>query len=106
MTDILSEIKNNLEGNNRRVVKAKNQINDLEDKEAKINQAEYKKKKKTKQNKNKMRIVKAASATTLRGPIFTSCWCQKEKRKSKKLGIYLKKTMKENFLKLLKEIDM
>ena len=44
MTDILSEIKNNLEGNNRRVVKAKNQINDLEDKEAKNDQSEQEEK--------------------------------------------------------------
>ena len=31
----LSEVKNNLEGNNSRVDEAKNQINDLEHKEAK-----------------------------------------------------------------------
>ena len=32
--------------------------------------------------------------------------CQKEKRRSKKLEIYLKKIMKENFPNLVKEIDM
>ena len=35
--DILIEIKNNLQGNNRRVNEAENQINDLEYKEAKTN---------------------------------------------------------------------
>ena len=38
--DTLTEIKNNLQGNNNRVDKAENQINDLEHKEAKNNQLE------------------------------------------------------------------
>ena len=38
--DTLIEIKNNLQGNNRRVDEAKNQINDMECKEAKNNQSE------------------------------------------------------------------
>ena len=38
MRDTLIEIKNNLQGNNSRVDEAKNQINDLEHKEAKNNQ--------------------------------------------------------------------
>ena len=38
--DTLIEIKNNLQGNNRRVDEAKNQINDLEHKEAKNNKSE------------------------------------------------------------------
>ena len=37
MTDILINIKDNLQGNNSRVDEAKNQINDLEHKEAKNN---------------------------------------------------------------------
>ena len=41
----LIEIKNNLQGKNSRVDKAKNQINDMEHKEAKNNQSENKKKK-------------------------------------------------------------
>ena len=40
MKDTLIEIKNNLQGNNRRLNEAKNQINDLEHKEAKDNQSE------------------------------------------------------------------
>ena len=38
--DTLIKIKNNLQGNNSRVDEAKNQINDLEYKEAKTNQSE------------------------------------------------------------------
>ena len=41
---ILTEIKNNLQGNNSRVDGAKNQINDLEHKEAKNNQSEQEQK--------------------------------------------------------------
>ena len=40
MKDSLIEIKNNLYGNNSRVNKAENQINDLEHKEARNNQSE------------------------------------------------------------------
>ena len=40
MKDSLIEIKNNLQGNNSRMDEAKNQINDLKQKEAKNNQSE------------------------------------------------------------------
>ena len=43
MKDTLIKIKNNLHGNNSRMDKAKNQINDLEHKEAKNNQSEEEK---------------------------------------------------------------
>ena len=48
MKDTLTEIKNNLQGNNSRVQEAKNQINDLEHKEAKNNQSEPEEKKNSK----------------------------------------------------------
>ena len=44
--DTLTEIKNNLQGNNSRVDEAKNQINDLEYKEAKNNHTEKQEEKK------------------------------------------------------------
>ena len=40
MKDTLTEIKNNLQGNNSRVDEAENQINDLEHKEGKNNHSE------------------------------------------------------------------
>ena len=51
--DTLIEIKNNLQGNNSRVDESKNQINDIEHKEAKTTNQNNKKKKESK----KMRIV-------------------------------------------------
>ena len=51
--DTLIEIKNNLQGNNNTVDEAKNQINDLEQKEAKNNHVEQQEKKEYKE----MRIV-------------------------------------------------
>ena len=39
MKDTLTEIKNNLQGNNSRADEAENQLNDLEHKEAKNNQS-------------------------------------------------------------------
>ena len=53
MKDSLIEIKNNLQGNNSRVDEARNQINDLEYKEAKTTNQNNKKNRESK----KMRIV-------------------------------------------------
>ena len=46
MKDSLIEIKDNLQGNNSRMGEAKDQINDLEHKEAKNNHAKQQKEKK------------------------------------------------------------
>ena len=40
MKNTLIEIKNNLQGNNSKMDEARNQINDMEPKEAKTNQSE------------------------------------------------------------------
>ena len=48
INDSLIEIKNNLQGNNSRVDEAKNQINDLEHKEAKNHQSEQQEEKESK----------------------------------------------------------
>ena len=53
MKDALIEIKKNLQGNNSRMDEAKNQINDLEDKEAKKQRHRTRRKK----NPPKMRII-------------------------------------------------
>ena len=66
---------------------AKNQINDVEHKEAKNNQSEQQEEKRIKKNEKSV----SSLWDTPKGPIFTSEGCQKEKRKSKKLDIYLKK---------------
>ena len=52
MKDTLIEIKNNLQGNNSRMDETKNQINDLEQKEAKNNQSEQQEEKGIQKNKD------------------------------------------------------
>ena len=66
--DTLIEVKNNLQRNNSKVEEAKNQINDLEHKEAKNNQPEEQEEKRI---QKKTKVVPAASRTTSRGPTFT-----------------------------------
>ena len=79
-------MKNNLKGNNSRVNEAENQISDLEHKEAKTNQSEQEEK----------RIQKNEGSVSslwdnFKQSNFHFIGFQKEKRKSKKLEIYLKK---------------
>ena len=52
MKDSLIEIKNNFQGNNSRVDKAKNQINDLEHKEEKDNHSEQEEEKRIQKNED------------------------------------------------------
>ena len=86
MKDKLIEIKNSLQGNNSRVDEAKNQINDLEHKEAK---------KTIRTTRRKKNPKNEHSVSSLWDNFKQSKICiigmQKEKRKSKKLEIYLKK---------------
>ena len=50
--DSLTEIKNNLQGNNSKVDEAKNQVNDLEHKEVKNNQSEQEEEKRIQKNED------------------------------------------------------
>ena len=86
MKDTLTEIKNNLQGNNSRVDEDKNQISNLEHKEAKNNQSE--------QQEEKRIQKKEDSVSSLWDNFNTSnihIIAVLEKRKSNKLEIYLKK---------------
>ena len=74
MKNTLTEIKNNLQGIHSRVEKAKNQISNLEYKEAKNTQKE--------KNPKKMKIL----GTTSSIPTFVSWGVPEEERK--KLKIY------------------
>ena len=84
MKDTLIKIKNNLQGNNSRVDETENQINDLENKEAKNNQSEQEK-----------RIQKSEwSISSLWDNFKMDNICiigVPEGEKSNKLEIYLKK---------------
>ena len=97
--DTLNEIKNNLQENNSRVDEAKNQINDLEHKEANSNQSEQEEK----------RIPKSKDS-------ITSLWDNLKhiniciigvpvSEKEQEIGNLCEKIMKENFPNLVKEID-
>ena len=96
--DIVIEIKNNVQGNKSGVDEAESQINDLEHKEEKTTNQNNKKKR---ESKKKRRILKKEDSKIKNS--VSSLWdnfkqsnfhfigFQKEKRKSKKLEIYLKK---------------
>ena len=58
-----------------------------------------------KQEFKTMRRGLGTSRTTLNVPTSESKWCQKEKKKNKRLKTYLEKVIKENFPNLAKEID-
>ena len=80
----------------------KNLINDLEPKEAKNNQSEQQEEKRSQKNEESV----SSLWDNFKQSNIGFMGCQKEKRKSKKLEIYLKKIMKDNFPNLVKEIDM
>ena len=85
--DTLIKIKNNLQGNNSRVDEAENQINDLEHKEAKNNQSEQQEEKRIQKYEGGI----SSLWDNFKRSKIESQGCQREKRKSKKLEIYLKK---------------
>ena len=101
MKDMLTEIKNNLQGKNSRMDEAKNQINDLEHKEEK---------KKTNQNKKKEKSIQKNEDT------ISSLWdnfksinihimSMLEEEMEQESGNLFEK-MTENFPNLVKEIDI
>ena len=101
MKDTLIEIKNYLQGNDSRMDKVKNQINDVEHKEPKNNQSE--------QHEEK-RIQKHEDSVSILWDNFKSsniCIILPEgEEKEQEIGTLFEKIMKENFLKLMKEIDL
>ena len=99
--DTLIERKNNLQGNNSSVDKTKSQINDLEHKEAKNNQLE--------QDENRIQKNKDSISNpwyNIKHPNIFIIRVPKREKKEKEIGNLLEKIMKENFLNLVKEIDM
>ena len=55
MNNAINEIKNTLEGTNRRIMEAKDRISEVDDKMVEINEAERKKEKRTKRNEDNFR---------------------------------------------------
>ena len=101
MKDTLIEIKNNLQGNRSRVDEAENPINDLKHKESKNNQSEQEEKR-TQKNED--------SVSSLWGNFKSSnnhiIGMPEGEEKEQEIGNVLENIMKENFSKLVKEIDM
>ena len=99
--DTLIEIKNNLQGNNR-VHEAENQINDLEHEEAKNNQSEQQEERRIFLKNPKMRLCKQ-----LLGQLkWSNIHIIGVPREEKAIENLFEKIMKENFPKLVEEIDM
>ena len=96
--DILIEIKNNLQGNNSTVDEAKNQINDLQPKEAKNNHAEQEEKRIQKNEDSIWNLWDnfKRSNTCFRG-------LTEGEEKEQEIGNLFEKIMKENFPNLVKE---
>ena len=55
MNNVITEIKSNLEGVNRRITEAEERISEVEDRMVEINEAERKKKNKIKINEDNLR---------------------------------------------------
>ena len=102
MKDTLIEIKNNLQGNNSRTDEAKNQINDLEQKEAKNNQAEQQEGNRVQRNEEN---VSSLRDNFKRSNIRIMGMMTEVEEKEQEIGTLSENTVKENFPNLVKEID-
>ena len=100
--DTLTEIKNNLQGNNIRVHEAEIQINYLEHKEAKNNQSEQEEEKRIQKNEDSISSFwdnfKKSNIHIIGAP--------EGEEKEQENGNLFENIVKENLPNLLKEIDM
>ena len=91
--DTLIEIKNNLQGNNRRVDEAENEINDMEHKEAKNNQSEQQEEKRIQKNEDSIRHLQ----NNLKRSDIHIIGVPEGEEKEQEIGNLFEKIMKENF---------
>ena len=68
MNNAINEIKNTLEGTNRRIMETEDRISEVEDRMVEINETERRKENKLKE----MRTISEISRTILNAPIFES----------------------------------
>ena len=92
---------NNLQGNNSKVDKAKNQINDLEHKEPKNNQSEQEEKR-IQRNEDSINSL----LDNFKRFSILFIWVLEGEEKEQEIGDLFERIMKANFLDLVKEIDM
>ena len=94
-------MKNSLQGNSVRVNEAKNQISDMEHKEAKNNQSEQQEEKRIRKNKDSVSSLwdsfKRSNTHNIDVP---------GEMKEQEIGNLFEKIVRENFPNLVKEIDM
>ena len=102
MMAILSKIKKTIQGTNSGVDEAKNEISDLEHKEEKNTQSEQKEEKRIHKNKDRLRSLwdnfKCTNIQIIEVP--------EGEEKKQEIENLFEKIMKENFLNLVKEIDI
>ena len=98
MKDSLTEIKNNLQGNNSRVDDTKNLINDLEPKEAKNNQSEQQEEKRIQKKWGKYK----QSPGQLQEVQHHIIGVPEREEKDQEIGNLIEKIMKEDFPNLVK----
>ena len=99
---MLIEIRKNLQGNNSRMDEAENQINAMEHRKKKTTKHNNKMKKKYKNNEGS---ISSLWDNFKRSNIFL-IGVREGEEKEPEIGNLFEKIMKENFLTLLKEIDM
>ena len=98
----LSEIKKNLQGINSGGDEAANQINNVEHKEEKIIQSEQQEEKRVKKHEDRLRTL----WSNFKGTNIQIIGVPEGEEEEQEIANLFEKLMKENFLNLVKEIDI
>ena len=100
MNNAINEIKNTLEGTNRRITEAEDRISEIEDRMVKINEAERKKEKRIKRNEDNLRDL----WDNVKHPNIQIIGVPEEEKKKKDHEKMLEEIIVEYFPKMGKEI--
>ena len=100
MNNIISDIKNTLEGTNSRIMEAEDRISEVEDRMVEINESERKKEKRIKRNEDNLRDL----WDNIKRPNIRIIGVPEEEDKKKDPEKILEEIIVENFPKMGKEI--
>ena len=100
MNNAITEIKNTLEGTNRRVTEAEDRISEIEDRMVEINEAERKTEKRMKRNEDNLRDL----WDNVKRPNIRIIGIPEEEDKKKGYEKIFEEIIVENFPKIGKEI--
>ena len=100
MNNAITEIKNTLEGTNRRVTEAEDRISEIEDRMVEINEAESKTEKRMKRNEDNLRDL----WDNVKRPNIRIIGIPEEEDKKKGYEKIFEEIIVENFPKIGKEI--